>query len=96
MVNKEPLFRTPGIAVFDKIKTKYHMWDPKHGISYLVKLRPFLREFFLEAMQSYKLYFYTAANSAYAKMVIDILKLEMVNGFSQNPNTLKLIDNNFQ
>ena len=44
----------------------------------------------------YKLYFYTAANSAYAKMVIDILKLEMVNGFSQNPNTLKLIDNNFQ
>ena len=82
MLNKEPQFRAPGIAVFDKIKTKYHMWDPKHSMSYLVKLRPFLREFILEAMKSYKLYFYTAANSAYAKMVIDILKLEMVSGVS--------------
>ena len=45
MFSKEPLFRAPGIAVFDKIKTKYHMWDPKYSMSYLVKLRPFLREF---------------------------------------------------
>ncbi len=36
------------------------------------------------AMQIYKVYFYTAANSAYAKLILDILKLEMNTNENKN------------
>jgi NLI interacting factor-like phosphatase len=67
------------------------MWCPVNRFSYFVKIRPFLREFMGAALANYKIYFYTAANSAYAKLILDILKLEM--GTDTNKNVL---ENTFQ
>jgi TFIIF-interacting CTD phosphatase-like protein len=53
------------------------MWDPEARFSFLVKLRPFFKEFIRDAMNDYKVYFYTAAQSGYAKKILEILKLEM-------------------
>ena len=53
------------------------MWCPVDKFSFLVKLRPFCKEFLEKAMTDYKIYFYTAAQSGYAKKILEILKLEM-------------------
>jgi|LauGreDrversion4_2_1035121.scaffolds.fasta_scaffold65455_4 TFIIF-interacting CTD phosphatase-like protein len=53
----------------------YHMWSKNY--SYLVKIRPFFKEFILQSLHMYDLYFYTAAVRSYGVMVLEILKLEI-------------------
>ena len=88
MVQRNPRFKRSGLGVYDPIRSWYHMWCPEAKFSFLVKLRPFCKEFLEEAMNNYKIYFYTAAQSGYAKKVLEILKLEM------NSNS-KLVDQTF-
>ena len=51
------------------------MWSKNY--SYLVKIRPFFKEFILQSLHMYDLYFYTAAVRSYGVMVLEILKLEI-------------------
>ena len=64
-----------GNKLVDKLKSKYHIWAP--GFSYLVKIRPFFREFIQQAMQLYDLYFYTAATRVYGNVILEVLKHEI-------------------
>ena len=56
-------------------------------------MRPFLKEFMAACLKRYSVQFYTAANSAYAVKILEILKLEISQVSGIDP---KLVDSTFQ
>jgi hypothetical protein len=68
----------------DGVKSVYHIWqnagssDIKNKFSFLVKLRPFCKEFLTMSMVDYDIHFYTAATRRYGEFCIEILKHELM------------------
>ena len=75
--------RPSGIQLVDSVRSIYHVWnglvrDNKiNRFSFLIKLRPFCKEFLLDAMKNYDLYFYTAATRKYGEFCLKIFKVEL-------------------
>jgi len=78
--SKLQCFRKYGIKLVDPLLSIYHIWQhPGHtgGFSYLIKLRPFCKEFLMHAMVDYDIHFYTAATRRYGEFILELLKHEV-------------------
>ena len=73
--------------MLNELESIYHMWSGKTNpvglFSYKVKIRPFCREFLIEAMGKFDIYFYTAATRSYGEVAVDILRMEVSKGVEE-------------